>query len=270
MFTTDDIRSLISTYAPVLVTNGTRPIPLQIIKQLLELGCRVRTTLSWMESASWLDKLFAPYVASGKFERVTLPPGHATSRYFYQDAVKGVSAIVHTPTLPQHFNQPLSDIWTIAADSVRFMLEAAEHEPTVRAFVYTSSIRAAAPLVPQADLRVKEDSWNAKDTILALTARGQCNDEVVLSSSLVRAEQAVWQWKSQQRPGTLAFKVNVVSPSNVIGQNFGARHHNHWRNWIWRLYKTGRSSEAIRGAGPTQARKCFSSLIPVVPIGRLC
>ncbi|KAK4103023.1 NAD(P)-binding protein, partial [Parathielavia hyrcaniae] len=238
----------------VLVTHGTQPIPLQIIKQLLELGCRVRTTLSWMESAPWLNRLFSRYASAGKFEHVTLPPGHPTNRYFYQEAVKGVTAVVHSATLPR-FNHALPEIWSMAADSVRYMLEAAEHEPSVRAFVYTSSIRAAAPLIPQTDERVKEDSWNAKDTILALTSRGQCSEETLRNSSLVRAEQAVWQWKvqaEQSGPGGSSFKINVVSPANVIGQNFAARYTDAWQNWIWQLYQTGRATEEIPGAGPTQ------------------
>ncbi|KAK4127031.1 hypothetical protein N657DRAFT_687391 [Parathielavia appendiculata] len=215
-----------------------------------------------MESAQWLDKLFSRYVSSGMFDHVTLPPGYPTNRYFYQEAVKGMTAIVHSTHLPRINNTaPASlrapaTLWSLAIDSVRCMLDAAEHEPSVHSFVYTSSIRAAAQLVPETDTRVKEDSWNARDTILALTSRGQCSDEVLHNSSLVRAEQAVWQWKAQAEEEGLVglpFKINIVSPANIIGQNFGAPYTDNWRNWIWQLYQFGHATEEIPGAGPTQS-----------------
>ncbi|KAK4153540.1 hypothetical protein C8A00DRAFT_33701 [Chaetomidium leptoderma] len=237
----------IPTDAIVLVTNGTQPVPLQIIKQLLEYGCRVRTTTTWMAPASWLDELFSPYMQLRMFERVTLMPGHPNHKSFYRDAVKGVHAIVHTATIPR-LNHSLQDVWSLTAESVVCMLEAAEREPSVRAFVYTSSMVAATPLVTPSDQLVTEDSWNARDPILALM--GQGSPAIVRNSSLVRAEQALWQWNRERTP---EFKVNVVSPANLIGQNFGSQHTTHWENWIYQLYHYGCAREEIPDAGPTQA-----------------
>lgn len=236
----------------VLVTNGTQPVPLQVMKMLLERGVRVRTTTAWMEDASWLDVTFAPYRRLGMFEHLVVGPGHPQHKSFYRDAVKGVYAIVHSPTLPK-FEHMIQEYWECAAASVTCMLEAAERESSVKAFVYTSDIVAAAPTMTSTDLLVTEESWNVQDSILALT--GQTAKDVVRHSGMVQAEQAVWQWANDQHP---SFKVNTVVPGNLIGQNFAAEHTTHWRNWIWRLYKYGFARQVIPGIGPTQARRFFS------------
>jgi hypothetical protein len=239
--------------AVVLVTNATEPVPLQVIKTLLERGCHVRAATTWMEDASWLDVIFSPYRRLRMFEHVTVGPGEPQHKSFYRDAVKGVYAIVHSPVLP-NLEHAMQDYWARAADSVVCMLEAAERESSVKAFVYTSSIVAAAPVITPTDLLVTEDSWNFKDPILALT--GQTEKDVLRRAGMVQAEQALWHWKMEQRP---RFKVNVVSPANLIGQNFAAEYTTHWRNWIWRLYKYGFAREEIPGAGPTQARRFLLS-----------
>ncbi|KAL1840809.1 hypothetical protein VTJ49DRAFT_7708 [Mycothermus thermophilus] len=211
----------------VLVTNATQMIHLAVIHQLLSRGCRIKT---------------------GQFERVSLSPGHPLHKSVYRDAVKGVYAIVHSPTVP-NLDNTLEDVWSLTAASVTCMLEAAEREPAVQAVVYTSSMVAAAPLVTPRDVAVTDDSWNIKDTMRAVTSpRG--GDHVVRNSALVRAEQELWEWYEEQRPG---FKINVISPSNIIGQVLGAEHTTDWRNWLWRLYRYGRAGEVIPGAGPTQA-----------------
>jgi hypothetical protein len=222
---------------------------------LLERGCSVRAATTWMEDASWLNIIFSPYRRLGKFEHVTVGPGQPQHKSFYREAIKGVYAVVHSPTLPK-LDHRIEDYWALAVDSVVCMLEAADRESSVKAFVYTSSIVAAAPTTTPTDLLVHEDSWNVKDTILALT--GQTDMDVVRHSGMVRAEQAFWQWTTEQSP---RFKHNVISPANLIGQNYAAEYTTHWRNWIWRLYKFGFAREEIPGAGPTQARR-FLSLVP--------
>ncbi|KAL2266656.1 hypothetical protein VTJ83DRAFT_6008 [Remersonia thermophila] len=195
-----------------------------------------------------LDRVFAEPIKAGRFERVSLSPGHPLHKSVYRDAVKGVHAIVHSPAVP-NLDNTLEDVWSLTAASVTCMLEAAEREATVQAVVYTSSMVAAAPLVTPRDVAVTDDSWNIKDTMRAVTSpRG--GDHVVRNSALVRAEQELWEWYEEQRP---EFKINVVSPSNIIGQVLGAEHTTDWRNWLWRLYRYGRAGEVIPGAGPTQA-----------------
>jgi len=143
-------------------------------------------------------------------------------------------------------------LWDEVAASVRGLLDAAHDEPRVEAVAFTSCMRAAASLrVPQR-WRVDEDAWNKRDVIRAM--EGGCDAEAVRGSCLVTAEQAVWEWTMQRR-GQFGFRVNVVCPSNVIGQNLGAKWTTEWRNWMWELYMHGKAAEVVIGGGPAQGRE---------------
>ncbi len=235
----------------VLVTNGTQPVQLQVIKQLLERGCRVRATSDSKETGYWLDNQFCVEKRSGRFEYFKLDPGSGPGdkQQLYQQAVAGVDAIVHSPTIGD-LDQPVKEVWAAAAESVVKMLEAANAEKSVHAFSYASSIVAVTPLVSEDQRLVTENSWNAKDPILALS--GQNEHHLVHSSSVTYAEQALWQWARTNSP---KFKINSICPSNLIGQNFAAERTTDWKNWIFELYQDGKAQEVIPGAGPTQARK---------------
>ncbi|KAG7292043.1 hypothetical protein NEMBOFW57_002074 [Staphylotrichum longicolle] len=186
---------------------------------------------------------------SGRFEHIKLSHDDLTDSSLYEDAVKGVYAIVHSPTVA-YLNQPPKDVWAKTADSVLSMLDAAKGEKSVQAFVYTSSIAAVTSLSTpsEAPVLVTEDSWNAKDVVLALT--GKHNDHVVHDSALVYTEQSLWHWQDKQCPH---FKINVISPSNLIGQNFAPHRTLDWQNWLLELYRNGQATEVIPNAGPTQA-----------------
>lgn len=252
--------AIIPTDAVVLVTNATQPIPLQVVKQLLERGCRVRAATACDEDGSWMSELFAMHTYSGRFEHIKLSHDDLTDSSLYEDAVKGVYAIVHSPTVA-YLNQPPKDVWAKTADSVLSMLDAAKGEKSVQAFVYTSSIAAVTSLSTpsEAPVLVTEDSWNAKDVVLALT--GKHNDHVVHDSALVYTEQSLWHWQDKQCPH---FKINVISPSNLIGQNFAPHRTSDWQNWLLELYRNGQAAEVIPSAGPTQARESPLSQITVV------
>jgi nucleoside-diphosphate-sugar epimerase len=231
--------------ALVLVTNGTKPIALQVIKQLLERGYRVRTTTGIFANASWLDRLFATYVDSGVFERLTVgDPSHSTA---FRKAVRGVDAIVHSATVPL-IGPNLDEVERLTAASVFSILSAAEREPSVRAFVYTSSIVAATPLAPSSDVWVEFDTWNRVDAELASSGEG---GDCVYNASLAAAEQVVWLWGADRRPH---FRVNVISPANIIGQNFGSEYTSDWKNWIFELYMK-HHAKGVPGLGRTQPRK---------------
>ena len=237
---------------PVLVTNSTKPIQLAVIRQLLDRGCHVRAAVTWADPARWLDDVFGRPRCVGSFERILLGPGQQSHKSAYRDAVQGMRAIVHAPTVPRLGDQDrnVEEAWRLTCDTVTAMLEAAEREPSVEAFVYTSSLVAAATPVPRVDTFVTEDSCNATDVIMALNYPEHF--DTVRNSCLVRAEQALWHWKRQACP---RFKINVVSASNVIGHKIAPEHTPaDWRNWFWRLYQKGSTGPVIEGAGPQQAR----------------
>lgn len=137
----------------VLVSHGTRPIALQVIKQLLERGYRVRTTTGHFANASWLDTLFFEYAYYGMFEHVKISCPYDSRAYM--EAIKGVDAVVHTADIP-FLGPHLDDVKECAIFSIWSMFDAALSEPSVRAFVLTSPFVAAAPLAPPVDIWVDE------------------------------------------------------------------------------------------------------------------
>lgn len=78
--------------------------------------------------------------------------------------------------------------------------------------------------------------------------------EAVRNACLVRAEEVLWEWVNEKKPG---FRVNVVSPSNVIGLNFAPLPYAEgpgWLDWVWLMYHNGgRAPLVVEGVGPTQA-----------------
>ncbi|AEO54482.1 hypothetical protein MYCTH_106343 [Thermothelomyces thermophilus ATCC 42464] len=237
----------------VLVTNGFEPLRLHIIKRLLEEGCRVRTTVSMANRAEWLDEVFKCFVESEQFERMVLPAEPPLRKRYWRQAVKGVDAIIHTPTIPNLDRKPVDDAWQESADSVTSILDAAELEPQIKAFVMTGNLGAVTPLVVETDTRVDAWDFNTREVIGAYEESGKPvpNYQMLFNSCHVRAEEALWSWMDEAKPH---FKANVVVPSNIIGYNFATKYTTAWKhNWLWRLWKFGKSAPAVRGGGPCQA-----------------
>ena len=82
----------------VLVTGATSYVASHIIKQFLERGYRVRSTVRNASAASWIvNEVFKSYADTGKFELATVPD--ICADHAFDEAVKGVSAIVHVATI---------------------------------------------------------------------------------------------------------------------------------------------------------------------------
>lgn len=244
----------------ILVTNGTHPLQLQIIKQLLQSGSRVRTTVPSSDPSEWLDKLFARFAHANAFQRVKTSPRFPNHPSTYQLAVRGVHAIVHDATPPAlapgpGTKTPLTEAWAATSRGVLALLEAAAREPSVEALTYTSSLMgetaAAAAAVPFAGGEEGEVVGGP---------------EAVRSSCLVKGEETLWEWVRDKKP---RFRVNVVSPANVIGYHLASLYTQDWMNWVWTMYwNGGRAPLEIQGAGATQARKSIPlgvSFFPVYP-----
>lgn len=246
----------------VLVTHGFEPLRLHIIKRLLEEGCRVRTTVSIANRAEWLDEVFERFVESEQFERMVLPADAPIRKWYWRQAVKGVYAIIHTPTIPNLDRKSVENAWQESADSVTSILDAAELEPQIKAFIMTGYLGAVTPLVVDKDTRVNAWDFNTQDVLDAYGESDKVvpNYQMLFNSCYVRAEEALWSWMNEAKPH---FKANVVVPSNIIGYDFATKYTAAWKhNWLWRLWKFGKSAPAVRGGGPCQARKSFSLRYP--------
>lgn len=217
----------------VLVTGATGYVASQVAKHFLERGYKVRGTVRDLKRASWLvDDVFKPYTDHGDFELALVPD--LAAPHAFDDAVRGVSAIAHVASVVTFDPDPEHVVPQTVRGAVS-VLEAALGEPSVSAFVYTSSIVAAAIPKPGSATRVGRETWNDAAVRLARApppyepGRGS----VVYMASKTEAERAVWAFVAERRPH---FSVNSVSPSTIMGEPLHRSHIESQASWLKQLY----------------------------------
>lgn len=198
----------------VLVTGVTGHIASHVTSQLLQRGYKVRGTVRDLTSASWLvDDLFKSAAVAGNFELTLV--SHFGDPDAFKDAVRGVSAIAHIAT-PNNFDPDPSKVIPVTVGAATSILKAAVSEPSVKRFVYTSSVAAAATQRPGNHTHVGRDTWNswAIEIANAPPPYEASRGPAVYSAAKAKAEKAVWNFLEEEKP---PFAINVVSPFATIG-----------------------------------------------------
>jgi nucleoside-diphosphate-sugar epimerase len=217
----------------VLVTGVNGFVASHIAKQLLLRGFKVRGTVRDPERTSWLVKdAFKAYVDNGDFELVTIKD--FTAAGVYDDAIKGVSAIAHVASVVTFDSDPNTVIPQTVQAATR-ILEAALNEPSVKTFVYTSSIVASTFPAPGNDTRVTRDTWNDVAIELAWSPppHPPSQGSIVYAASKAAAEKAVWQFVEDKKP---KFRVNSVNPAMIMGEPLDESHLQTVGAWIKKLW----------------------------------
>ena len=116
----------------------------------------------------------------------------------FSDAIKGVAAVAHVATIGLNPDPTKVIPPTVAAATSN--LRAAAAEPSVRRFVFTGSIVAAAMLAPKVTTHVKKESWNEAVLDLAWAPPPYGPDRAipVYMASNVAAEREVWRFVSDE------------------------------------------------------------------------
>ncbi|KAK3347289.1 putative NAD dependent epimerase/dehydratase [Lasiosphaeria hispida] len=213
----------------VLVTGATGSLATHVIKAFLERGYKVRGTVRDLAKASWLvDDLFKTYADRGDFELAVVRT--LADQNAFDEVVKGVSAIAHVASIVTFDSDPNKVIpqTVLGATSI---LEAALKEPSVREFVYTSSIAAAVMPMLGNSVHVTKDTFN--DTAVQLAWAVPTSGGVVYMASKTEAEKAVWRFVEDKKPH---FTVNSVGPSSIIGQPLHKSHVDSAGAWLKQLY----------------------------------
>ncbi|KAK0740077.1 hypothetical protein B0T18DRAFT_470585 [Schizothecium vesticola] len=205
----------------VLVTGATGNVATQVAKQFLERGYKVRGTVRDLAKASWLvTDVFKPQADRGDFELIVVPD--LAADHAFDDAVKGVSAIAHVASVVTFSPDP-NEVIPQTVKGATGILEAALNEPSVREFVYTSSVVAATLVVPGNTTHVDENTYNETAIELAWSkaAPEAVRGAIVYSASKAEAEKAVWEFVRQRKPH---FTVNAVGPSHILGEQLHRSH----------------------------------------------
>ncbi|OPB37939.1 hypothetical protein A0O28_0102230 [Trichoderma guizhouense] len=229
----------------VLVTGVTGFVASHIAKAFLDRGFKVRGTARNLDRASWLiEDTLKDFATRGDFELsqvADLADDHA-----FDEAIKGVSAIIHVASIVTFDPDPNKVIPKTVAGATS-ILEAATREPSVKAFVYTSSIGAVTMPRPGNDIQITWDTYNdfATQAAWAPPPYEPSRGMLTYMASKAAAEKAVWQFAEERKPH---FTVNSVPPSAIMGEALNKVHNEGTGAWIRNLYDGDTSFWGPHGA----------------------
>ncbi|KAF4466096.1 NAD dependent epimerase dehydratase [Fusarium albosuccineum] len=198
----------------VLVTGANGYIAAQVVKQLLERGYKVRGTVRDLERSQWvLTDVFPTYAKSGQLELVVL--NTVDDKDQFRAAVRGVAGVIHIASPTNLDPDPQVTIPPTIALLLN-LAKAAAAEPSVKEFVYTSTIGAATRLPPKPGFHFDGSNWNEESAAIALAPPPYNPDRAleVYIQSKIETEKALWKFVDEDKPG---FTVNAVIVCTVFG-----------------------------------------------------
>lgn len=200
----------------VLVTGANGWIASHVVDQLLRQGYRVRGTVRTASKAEWLKEYVEASYGPDKLE-IFLVPDMSVGGAF-DEAIKDVAAFIHVASDLSFSTDPNVTI-TNTVNGTAHALSAARKCPTLKHFIYTSSVSAAYILYLDTPRTITSDTW-ADDAIeLAYKPANPENPDprqgvYVYCASKALAERAVWKVATEEKPH---FVVNSVLPDLNIG-----------------------------------------------------
>ncbi|KAI0023480.1 aldehyde reductase [Xylariomycetidae sp. FL0641] len=207
----------------VLITGGNGFIGSNIADQFLKLGYKVRGTTRSPEKNAWLKDLFDRKYGPGNFEFAEVADMSVDGAF--TEAVKGVSAVVHTAT-NYTMNPNPHEVVPGSIQGTLEILRAAAASPSVARFVLTSS--SASALIPKPDdpVTVTAETWN--HAIVDFAYRDPPYEPAraypVYAASKTLAEQEAWRFVRERKP---AFVLNAVLPNINFGASLDPVHQGH-------------------------------------------
>lgn len=193
-----DLTATIPKGSWVLVTGANGYIASHVIKEFLARGFRVRGTVRDLYKTGWvIEDLFSEEASLGNFALVQVPD--LGTEGAFDDAIKGVSAIIHVATISTLDPNPHN---VIPKDTIgmKTLLQAASLEASVRRFVFTSSFVTAAMPIPGVEVRVGPETWNdaAVDLAWAPPPYEEVRGMIVYFASKMEAEKTMWDFVSKK------------------------------------------------------------------------
>ncbi|KAI0850801.1 NAD(P)-binding protein [Daldinia vernicosa] len=204
----------------VLVTGANGLIASHAVDRLLEAGYNVRGTVRNPSKCTWMVPLFASRHPSSQLEIVQVSDFGAPGAW--NDAVKGVAAVVAVaggvglivPDIDKSLEEEIP--WNEA------LLQAAKNEPTVKAFIYTSS--SWASWTPDQTKKIKLTEWTWNDDAVRIVRSDATPEEKGIRPYMAfktLLEQWIWDWVKRENP---SFTFNTILPQTVIGECLDPEH----------------------------------------------
>ncbi|THZ50744.1 NAD(P)-binding protein [Aureobasidium pullulans] len=220
----------------VLVTGANGFIGSHIIDQLLQLDYKVRGTVRTEAKGKWVQDYFDEKYGHGKLELVVVPD--MSKKGAFDDAVKGCSGVAHVASNLSFSKNP-NDVIPEVIAGVTHTLEAANNEPSVKRFVFTSSSTAATNPVPNKEFNIDASTWNqiAIDKAWAPPPYTEADRGWnVYGASKTQAEQEVWKYVNESKPH---FECNTILPNANFGPILDKDQDASTAGWIRDIFTKG-------------------------------
>lgn len=197
----------------ILVTGGTGYIASWVIKNLLDQGHDVNTTvrdLSNKEKTAHLTQM-----ASAAKSNLTFFEADLTKKNSFDEAVKGCEAVIHTasPFFIQGIKDAQKQLIKPAVEGTRNVLESVNREEKVKKVVITSSVAAifgdGEEIQNKENGIFDENDWNNTSN----------EKHQAYSYSKTAAEREAWRLFAEQSQWKLA----VINPGFVLGPSITTR-----------------------------------------------
>ncbi len=187
----------------ILVTGASGFIASNFIVEALQAGYKVRGTARSEAKAQRIKDVYK----SPDYNAVVVPEMEPEGAY--DEAVRGVDAIVHTSS-PVTLSPNPKEVVPPAVKGATSILQSALEEPKIRRFVFTSSSTATSFPTPGKKFKIDKNSWNTEvdDFVDFPPPYKPENAYKVYSASKTKAELAVWDFMKTYKP---SFVINSVS-----------------------------------------------------------
>ena len=213
----------------ILVTGATGYIGNHVVDELITAGYMVRGTYRNASKAKLLvDYIEKKHGNKNLLEIVDIPD--MVDEHAYDDAVKGVSGIVHLASVLSFSDNP-DEVIPPSVKGTLNILKAATLEPKIKSLVVTSSSTAALSPVPNEEITITKDSWN--DAVLEKVRAGGAPGYEVYAASKTEAERALWKAVKETNP---PFQVATVLPNANFGHRVRATG-NSTGDWLQAAYE---------------------------------
>lgn len=213
----------------ILVTGATSFLATHVTQQLLRRGYRVRGTVRDRARAGWLvEELFKSEASRGAFELAVVEDMAVDNAF--DEVARGVAGVIHVATDVSWSGDPNIVIPTSLA-GMKNALGAAAKGDSVKRFVYTSSIAAAAMPLPNTKWHMDKDSWNDMAIQLAWAPPPyEGRGPLTYAAAKTEAEKALWKFVGDEHP---EFAVNTVLAFLFVGPLLHEKQNPSTASMIW-------------------------------------
>lgn len=226
--------STLSEGALVLVTGVNGFIATHVANQFLLRGFKVRGTVRDKVKSEWLVKeLWKTESSNGSFELVEVKDMAAENAY--AEALRGVEVVVHLATDTTWDPDPNKVVpRTVAA--ITNLLDDAVKEPSIKQFVYTSSMGSAITPYHDVAFHCDQNSWNDEALERAWAPPPYTAERGMYTymASKAEAEKTFWKFIKEQKP---SFVANSVLPFTALGPLLNSRQNTSTDGWLFDIYK---------------------------------